>query len=177
MRSHTTSKIFMVKPFRFFQNPETSVNNYFQKPLDVDGESLSESDLLHEKASEEFDKYVSNLKNAGVDVVVWESRIKNAPDAIFPNNWLVTTPDKSINLMPMFAENRRIERDPEIVSYLKKEHGYESVRDFTSFEGENRFFEGTGSVVFHHPTKTAYVSLSVRAEKRGCYFHNGISRI
>ena len=112
----------MVKPFRFFQNPETSVNNYFQKPLDVDGESLSESDLLHEKASEEFDKYVSNLKNAGVDVVVWESRIKNAPDAIFPNNWLVTTPDKSINLMPMFAENRRIERDPEIVSYLKKEH-------------------------------------------------------
>jgi Uncharacterized protein conserved in bacteria containing a pentein-type domain len=58
-----TNTIFMVRPVRFRLNEQTAVNNYYQdKTADLD-------DVNH-KAQQEFDGFVTALKQKGVRVIV-----------------------------------------------------------------------------------------------------------
>lgn len=158
---HTTNQILMVKPDNFFLNPETSVNNHFQSSLAHLGKTAEELNAI---ALEEFDNFSTELKNAGVKVHLWQSKLKGSPDAIFPNNWFIAQNQKHLHLMPMFAENRRKERDPRLIDFLNT-LGYGEVTDHSFYERSGQYFEGTGSAVFHHSSKTAYVSISSRADR------------
>lgn len=180
----TTDHIILVKPLNFYKNPETSVNNFFQKDISesLRSESLVESDVST-LARLEFDHFERMLSDAGVKTTIWESQLEDSPDAIFPNNWLVTDESKNIFLMPMFAKNRQAERDPLLLEFLRKNFAYGEIIDFTHFERAQKYFEGTGSAVCHHPSKTAFVALSERSDLktaeyildrmgyRGVYFH------
>ena len=57
----------MIRPVNFRMNEQTAVNNYYQTVLD----DLSPEEV-NSKAQEEFDQFVSKLKNQGVNVVVVE---------------------------------------------------------------------------------------------------------
>ena len=162
MQQHTAKKILLVKPVKFFKNPETATNNFFQMDLDKNNQSEGK---ISELAQAEFDLFAKTLEKNHIETIIWNCKSEETPDAIFPNNWLVTRPDHSINLMPMFAKNRRKERDWRLINFLKTKHRYKTIKDFTSFERREKYFEGTGSAVFHHPSKTAYVSLSGRADR------------
>ena len=168
MREQAAKHILLVKPVRFFKNPETSVNNYFQSDIKsqchLNGQEVT-ANHISELASQEFYAFVKMLRSARIFVTVWQSKIEDAPDSIFPNNWFISGVDKTINLMPIFAHNRRIERDENLINYFKHNLHYKEVYDYSFYEKLERYFEGTGSVVFHHPSKTAYVSLSIRADK------------
>ena len=67
----------------------------------------------------------------------------------------------------MYAENRRFERRQDIPEILKSKYAFAWTEkiDFTSFEKENKFLEGTGSMILDRVNKIAYAALSQRTNK------------
>lgn len=150
----TTSHILMVKPNTFGFNPETGSDNLFQKDVSADIQTLAETEFL---------QMVETLRKAGVNVTVANAPSGcNSPDAVFPNNWLSFHGNRAI-LYPMMAENRRTERNLEIVESLSPNC---SIIDLTHYESESTYLEGTGSLVLDRVNKIAYASLSHRTEER-----------
>lgn len=141
----------------FAYNAETAVNNSFQVKGDQQGLSM--------KALQEFDFLVNAMQNHGVDVtVVEDSAEPHTPDAIFPNNWISFHESGVYCLYPMFAPNRRTERKAEVISIVRKKFNYHRLIDFTGYEVENHFLEGTGSMVLDREKKIAYACLSPRTD-------------
>jgi len=66
----------------------------------------------------------------------------------------------------MYAPNRRLERRLDIVQQLKNQFEINNVIDLSPYENEDRFLEGTGSIVFDHIHKIAYACLSPRTDKQ-----------
>ena len=147
----------MIRPLHFVYNAETAVNNSFQVKGDQEN--------LTEKAVQEFDAFVSELQNHGIDVtVVEDSPDPHTPDAIFPNNWISFHESGIYCLYPMFASNRRKERKPEVLDLIQKKFQYHKLIDLTGYESENRFLEGTGSMVLDRDKRLAYACLSPRTD-------------
>lgn len=149
----------MVRPTGFRANEQTAVNNHFQKELK--GYSQEE---LQSAALAEFDAFVQKLREAGVDVIVFNSSDGlDTPDAHFPNNWVSFHENGLVGLYPMFAENRRLERREAVIVQLEKE-GFriDNIVDYTSAEDEGLFLEGTGSLVLDRINRKAYCAISER---------------
>ena len=92
-------------------------------------------------------------------------QILNSPkeclDGIFPNNWVITYIDKTYDLFSMLNPNRRLERSKENIKFL--ENIYSLKNDFSTYEKDNQFLEGTGSLVLDRINKIAYMSVSKRS--------------
>ena len=150
----STNKIFMVEPEVFFMNPQTADSNHYQ--LDDKHES---SDQILDSAIEEFRRFKGCLENNGVEVIALKGSSK-CPDHIFPN-WFTTFENKTFQIFSMLAENRRLEKTPEMINYLKQD--YELTEDMSSLESENRFLESTSSMVFDRTNRVVYLTISPRA--------------
>ncbi|HEX3079673.1 MAG TPA: arginine deiminase-related protein, partial [Puia sp.] len=119
-----------------------------------------------EKAVKEFDAFVNTLRNEGIDVtVVDDSADPHTPDAIFPNNWISFHSSGIYCLYPMFAPNRRQERKTEVITTIQKKFHYNHLIDFTGYESQNIFLEGTGSMVLDREKQLAYACLSPRTSE------------
>lgn len=154
------SKILMVPPSFFDFNIEAFETNKFQQKS-----SFSKADVLL-KVKAEFDNSVQQIKKAKIDVQIASISTKyNSPDAVFPNNWFCTTPNKEIILFPMSVANRRNERNPEIITHLVTSENYQLL-NYANKESKNIFLEGTGSIVFDHINKIAYGAISPRTNKQ-----------
>ena len=154
----------MVRPHSFRKNEETATNNHYQRDI----EQASPEEII-ERAQEEFDGLVDQLKAAGVEVVVFdEAEPHETPDALFPNNWISTHADGTVALYPMFAPNRRTERREDVPLVLEHQFGFDvrQIIDFTEFESHNKFLEGTGSIVLDRVNQKAYAALSDRTDAR-----------
>lgn len=152
-----TSYVLMIRPLHFTFNTETAVNNSFQVN--------SYTENLTALAVGEFDSFVEALRKEGVDVtVVEDSPDPHTPDAIFPNNWISFHAGGIYCLYPMFAPNRRKERKAEVIDLMRKKFNYHRLIDFTSYESENRFLEGTGSMVLDRDQRIAFACLSPRTD-------------
>ena len=153
----TTSTVLMIRPVDFGFNAETAVNNAFQVQ--------SADDNIQEKALAEFDGFVNLLITNGVDVtVINDSLHPHTPDSIFPNNWISFHINGTICLYPMYASNRRPERKPDIIQALHDRFMIKQKIDLTHYEKDNRFLEGTGSMVLDRENKKAYACLSQRTD-------------
>ena len=84
------------------------------------------------------------------------------PSAIFPNNWLSTSPEGIVAVFPMYAPNRRPEKRDDILKMLAEKFLVKDVQDWSEFEAEGRFLEGTGSMVMDHDNKMIYAAVSER---------------
>ena len=156
-----TNHILMIRPAQFRMNEQTAVNNYFQASAGLSPEEVVK------KSQEEFDAYVSVLREKGVQVtVVQDTEDPDTPDALFPNNWVSFHQDATVALYPMFAENRRLERREAVLEILE-EDGFiiDQVMDYTAAEAEGVFLEGTGSLILDRVHKKAYCALSSRADE------------
>jgi hypothetical protein len=154
----STSSVLMIRPCRFYPNPETAADNAFQRNANQGPDTLTLA------ARKEFDAAVQTLRAAGVSVHVFEDSVEpEKPDAIFPNNWISTHHDGRVALFPMYSVLRRRERRQDIIEELRKRFWVTKVIDYSPFEDEDCYLEGTGSLVFDHPSKIAYVSLSNRS--------------
>jgi hypothetical protein len=156
----STNSILLVRPSNFIFNIETATNNAFQHNIEEGSENISN------KVKREFENFKAQLIAKGIDVTVIDdtaSPIK--PDAIFPNNWISFHADGSVILYPMFAANRRTERRLDILEKLKEKFEVKNVIDFSAYEKEDKFLEGTGSIIFDHQHKVAYACLSPRTNK------------
>jgi hypothetical protein len=159
--AQSTGSVLMIRPGRFYPNPETAVDNAFQR------EANCGLDALTLAARKEFDAALQTLRAAGVNVHVFEDTAEpEKPDAVFPNNWISTHHDGRIALFPMYSALRRRERRQDIVDELRKHYRVTEVIDYSLFEDEGCCLEGTGSLVFDHVNKIAYVSLSNRSNPK-----------
>lgn len=150
----------MVRPAHFGFNPETATNNAFQS-LDPD---LSAEQVKH-KALQEFDEFVSRLREAGVQVhVVEDTDAPVKPDAVFPNNWVTFHQDGTVATYPMHAPTRREERREDIIEQLSSQFEVNNRIKFENTEAEDRYLEGTGSLILDRPNRIAYACLSPRTE-------------
>jgi hypothetical protein len=151
----------MIRPCRFYPNPETAADNAFQARLDCDVDALSTV------ARKEFDAAVQKLRAADVNVHVFEDTAEpEKPDAVFPNNWISTHHDGRIALFPMYSALRRRERRQDIVGELRKDYRVNEVIDYSAFEEQGCCLEGTGSLVLDNLNKIAYASLSNRSNPK-----------
>ena len=156
----TTKNILLVRPSNFIFNTETEPSNAFQVKVN------DNEDLIKQKVLAEFEAFASTLQSKGINVFVFnDTAFPAKPDAIFPNNWVTFHPDGTVILYPMFAHNRRQERRQDIIDSLQKHFEVTNVIDLSEYEKENRFLEGTGSIVFDHDNKIAYACLSQRTDK------------
>ena len=155
----TTDTILLVRPKQFRRNEQTAVNNYFQGKED-------QNNALKYTAIEEFDNFVALLNYAGVQTVVLQDEgIYDTPDSIFPNNVISFHGDTAI-LYPMFAENRRRERQLNHLAALEKlDIHYKHIIDYTAQEDQSKFLEGTGVLILDRVNQIAYCSISDRANE------------
>jgi hypothetical protein len=154
--------VLMVRPARFACNPQTAQSNAFQaKPTDVAGKDLQGIALR------EFHGLAEGLERAGVEVLIApDSEQPAKPDAIFPNNWVSFHHDGTVALYPMLAPNRRLERRDEVLQQVVRSGGFRVSRtvDLTHRESEDKFLEGTGSVVLDRVHRIAYACSSPRTD-------------
>ncbi len=150
----------MIEPIGFRSNPETVADNAFQRP--PGGESPQALEIA---AREEFARLRDALDSRGVEVT-WRPAAadRESPDAVFPNNWCSTHGGGKLVLYPMMAPSRRRERREEIVDALRER--YPDVVDLTSHETDNRFLEGTGSLVIDERSGIVYANESPRTDRR-----------
>lgn len=162
----TTNKVLMVRPVRFAYNEETATNNAFQKKDDTQGGAQT----IEQQAVREFDAYVAMLREQGVEVqVLQDTEEPFTPDSIFPNNCFSTHIDvlpgtsvrqRTLVIYPMYARNRRDERG-KLLKALMKER-FDKIVDLSILEQEDKFLEGTGSLILDREHHIAYACVSPR---------------
>lgn len=155
----TTDTLLMIEPVAFGYNSQTAENNYFQ----VNSQNAD----TQRKALAEFNAFAQKLRDKAINIITIKDTIEpHTPDSIFPNNWVSFGRDGRVVLYPMFAPNRRDERRLDIIEQIKNQ-GFEvkEIVDFTKSELEEKFLEGTGSMIFDHDNKIAYGSVSLRLDE------------
>lgn len=160
--SQTSAHVMMIRPVSFAGNVQTAASNRFQQLGGVGA-----ADTVQQSALAEFDGLVNALRRAQVNVYVFEDTVEpHTPDSIFPNNWVSFHADGTVVLYPMLAPNRRQERRLELIEALHSSHGFHVSRtlDLTHREAEEKFLEGTGSLVLDRIRRIAYVCLSPRTD-------------
>jgi len=154
----STNHILMIRPVAFTFNAQTAVSNSFQKQEETNIETQNLALL-------EFDFLLNKLINVGVNVTVINDTIEpHKPDSIFPNNWISFHTNGEIAVYPMQAPNRRLERRFDILDQLGDDFELNEIHDFTASENENKFLEGTGSMVLDRKNKLCYACLSPRTD-------------
>lgn len=157
-RYQTTSHLMMVRPVRFGFNEQTADSNAFQQK-----ESTLSQKVIQQKAQQEFDAFVSMLREAGIRITVFEDTPEpHTPDSIFPNNWITLHENGNIILYPMFAPNRRLERRDDIVAHFVNACSKSKLIDWSGLAEEGLFLEGTGSMTLDREYQIAYACVSPR---------------
>src|SRR6187455_3666614 len=100
-----TDTILMIRPAAFGANEETAASNFFQSTgTKTDPRSVQQAAL------NEFDNMVELLRQHEINVlVIDDTPTPVKPSAIFPNNWLSTSPEGFLSVFPIYAPNRRPE--------------------------------------------------------------------
>ena len=158
--AQATNSILMIRPINFGYNEETAQDNHYQ----IKDSIIKNS---NKSAQKEFDNMVNNLRQNGISVHVFQDDEKDyTPDSIFPNNWVSFHENGNLGLFPMYAENRRLERRQEVLEFLENE-GFtiSNIVDYSSAESENKFLEGTGSMILDRENRVAYCSISNRSNE------------
>jgi hypothetical protein len=149
----------MIRPVNFGFNEQTAESNAFQN-------RDAQSESANRQAQKEFDGMVNTLRANGVDVTVVDDTMEpHTPDSIFPNNWVSFHSDGQVFLYPMQAENRRLERREDTINGLEDNFTVKHIIDLSRFEEENKFLEGTGSMVLDRENKIAYACISPRTDR------------
>ena len=155
---HLTSRILMISPNKFRNNELTITDNSFQSKQ-VNHISISDN------AISEFERLKEAISKKGILVHALDDDSEfDTPDAVFPNNWISFHKSHKAVLYPMFASNRRLERKSSTLEKLFNQGlNIEIIKDYSQFENDNKFLEGTGSIVLDRKNKFAYCSLSSRS--------------
>lgn len=166
-QSHqSASGVIMIRPVGFGFDPETAVSNPFQHDV-KDAE-------IRARAEEEFDGVIEALDRCGIGITVLDPVDPKAPNAVFPNNWFSTHEDGTLVVYPMCTASRRRERDREL-DFLLEQGGFKVKRfiDLTTLENDERYLEGTGSLVLDRVRRVAYAAMGPRTTERAINYWCG----
>jgi hypothetical protein len=166
MSSHSCqapAAVVLIRPSRFYPNPETAIDNVFQRTTNL--QNSAEMAAIAEAANIEVMRAADALERAGVRTHVFDDDgERGTPDSVFPSNWFSTHHGGRIVLYPMKSINRRRERRPDVVEMLKSEYRLREVFDYSGFEYERVYLEGTGAMVLDHVARIAYCARSRRSD-------------
>ncbi|MGO9935236.1 MAG: citrulline utilization hydrolase CtlX, partial [Steroidobacteraceae bacterium] len=154
--------VLMVRPARFGWNPQTAASNAFQQASGGLSGNEQQAAVLAE-----FDALANAMQRAGVEVLIAaDTPEPPKPDAIFPNNWVSFHRDGTVALYPLLAPNRRCERREEIIAQVAREGSFRVSRtvDLSHREAEQKYLEGTGSLVLDRAHRVAYACASPRTD-------------
>ena len=162
MHHSPASHVLLIEPVNFRYNRETEATNAFQIAPTPD-----EAAALGALAVEQHHRLRDLLVSHGVTVTLARS-LPTSPDAPFCNNWFSTHrglghEDATLVLYPLMAENRRIERRPDLIDLIRP--GYPKLVDLSPNERAARYLESTGSLVLDHRAGTAYAAISPRTDQ------------
>lgn len=147
----------MIRPVCFSFNEQTAKDNHYQKK-----DSILGFEEIQQKALAEFETFVEVLSEHQIVLQIeTDTPSPITPDSIFPNNWISFHQNKLV-LYPMYAKNRRLERRRDIVTHFQKKNKQTEIIDLSAYEQQDKFLEGTGSMVLDRENKIAYASLSQR---------------
>ena len=157
-----TDTILMIRPVKFGYNVETAENNLYQKKLDAQSPEEIQAGAL-----KEFTQFVQKLDSAGVNVIVIDDTPEpTKTDSIFPNNWISTHQAGTVVTYPMWAPSRRLERREDIIeTLLQRGYRVDKRVDYAKSESEEKFLEGTGSMILDREHQIAYACVSARTDK------------
>lgn len=156
-----TSCVMMVRPACFGFNEETAEDNAFQTKI-----SGMSSEEISAKAKEEFDNLVAKLRNKNITVeVIEDTKEPENPDAVFPNNWISFHEPNYVITYPMLAKKRRTERRESTISTIEENYKVNARYNYEKHEANEKYLEGTGSMVFDRENKIAYACRSVRTNE------------
>jgi len=156
------STILMIRPAAFGVNKETAVNNFFQSQI-----SAEQEEFIQQAAQNEFNRMENLLRRHRLRlIVIDDTPFPPKPSAIFPNNWLSTSPEGNLYVYPLFAPSRRAEKREDIITLLSEKFEVHAVQDWSEYEVEGKFLEGTGSMVMDHDNKIIYACYSPRTDIR-----------
>ena len=155
-----TDTVVMVEPTFFSYNRQTAINNAFQK-------QISGIDIQAE-AIKEFHRMVDKIRAHDLNVIQLPSPKANTPDAVFPNNWFSThviDREPYLFIYPMFSQNRRDEVQVDALQTALYRHTGKNyhIVDFRE-KAKGKALEGTGVFIFDRIERTAFLSLSPRAD-------------
>ena len=156
MSGQSTNHVLLIRPVEFYSNQQTIETNHYQS---VDDDK-PHSEIL-EDALIEFDNFENNLLENNIKVTTLKGQ-KGCPDNIFPN-WAVTYDDQSMHLFSMLSENRRLEKSDEHIAFLNKQ--YRTTLDYSPYENQSWFLEGTSSLVLDRVNHKAYMGISARSNE------------
>jgi len=160
-QTHLTNSLIMVQPIDFGYNEQTGEDNEFQNRP-----SSHQITSVREQANKEFEQSVEILTSAGIDLLVLgkSHTDKTLPDAVFPNNWFSTQSNGNLIIYPMKTQNRQDEVQVSQLITLANKNNYqvkETIDLRQSFD-EKKPLEGTGSLIFHHPSNRLFAAISER---------------
>ena len=156
-----SNTVMMIRPVDFSFNWQTAESNAFQNA----GHGL-QAEKIRQNAEKEFDDFVQLLRSNGIEVIIFDDTAEpKTPDSIFPNNWISLDQHGRLALYPMQAQNRRLERRKDIVDFFSAGFNVSSTIDLSAFEKEEKFLEGTGSMVIDYVNNIMYACLSPRTNK------------
>ena len=116
-----------------------------------------DDEVIQSTILSEFDAVVDVLRKHGAHVIVAEdTKNPEKPKAIFPAHWMSTHGNDHVILYPLLDKVRRLERRKEVLALLEKSFVVKQYHHFEQYEANNRFLEGTGSIVFDRANKVAY---------------------
>lgn len=161
MSGQLTNSLIMIRPRQFGFNTETAVNNRFQKST----VNLEEKQI-RQQAIEEFDAMVMELRKHFIEVTVFDDNNSGSPDAVFPNNWIITSEDGSVYTFPLFSPMRRKERRDDVIAKIESNFHISKRYCLEFFEIENQFLEGTGSMILDRDYQIIYACISPRTDIR-----------
>ena len=162
VEAQTSASVLMVRPANFGFNVQTAASNAFQNAEAGGINTPTSAAVLRE-----FDALADALQNAGVQVIVGlDTAQPIKPDAVFPNNWVSFHADGTVVLYPMEAPNRRLERREDLIAQVAREGKFRIRRtiDLTPHEAQQKFLEGTGSLVLDRQGRLAYACSSSRTQ-------------
>lgn len=165
-QQQTAAGVILIRPTGFGYDPQTALSNPFQQRID-DPE-------LRAKAEEEFDGLIAALDRSGIGTTVLDPVDPRAPNAVFPNNWFSTHADGTLVIYPMATASRRNERDREFDMVLEQ-RGFKVRRmiDLTTLERDERYLEGTGSLVLDRERQVAFAAMGPRTTERAINYWCG----
>ena len=155
MSVQAPSAAVLIRPHLFTPNSQTAGDNAFQST-----DPTRTPDEIARAAYDESTQVAETLRNAGVNIHMFEDTESSRPDSVFPNNWFSTHSGGRVAVYPMYAPNRRTERRPDVIEMLKHDFRVQDVVDYSGLEHDGIYLEGTGAMVIDHTNRVAYAATS-----------------
>jgi len=109
-----------------------------------------------------FQELYTTLEEQGVETVLFNQSAESTVGALYPACWLTTLPEGIVVVLPIHRRERREEKRDDILDAIQKKYLLKDVEDWSEYEVEGFFLEGTASMVMDHKHKLIYAALSPR---------------